>query len=503
MSTTMMSNELFGMLNVLRTGNPVVDMMLAMLIPYLISVSRDVYKQHLSPLLQYMFKHFASNLPLTQYTTRVVYNNCRSRSCASENNWIVCQAIKKKLSSDKKMREANNAQYLFLMKETETSIIASGSVVEIATKSDFSNIPVNNEWVYLENDISIMMNVADITTKEGTVVRQSETITLRSTRGSLHIDNYITKIVCDYTEEIRVYTNECANQRKLYILSLSSNNTTLAMSASEYQLNDRKTFDNIYFPEKNTVLQVVSNFTNKTGRYGIPGYANKLGFLLYGEPGTGKTSFIKALSCLTNRSIVMVSLSLFKTNKALVDLLYNPSFYIRNVNRTAIFSLKSVIFVFEDIDCCNNIVLRRDESVDQMKLSASDDDEVIQIKNGKVVRPIVDDDKLTLAGILNALDGIMEAEGRMVIMTTNHPDKIDPALIRPGRIDVKLNLTFCTTETVCHLIVQYYGSCSPEVRDRVKLVIDKGLEVTPAKVEMIAVDCDNDIAFIDKLEKRN
>ena len=49
-------------------------------------------------------------------------------------------------------------------------------------------------------------------------------------------------------------------------------------------------------------------------------------------------------------------------------------------------------------------------------------------------------DKLDLAGLLNVLDGVVDSPGRIVVMTSNHPEKLDPALIRPGRVNLKLNL---------------------------------------------------------------
>jgi SpoVK/Ycf46/Vps4 family AAA+-type ATPase len=53
-------------------------------------------------------------------------------------------------------------------------------------------------------------------------------------------------------------------------------------------------------------------------------------------------------------------------------------------------------------------------------------------------------EKLTLGYILNLLDGILETPGRILICTSNHPETLDPALIRPGRIDINLTVGFCT-----------------------------------------------------------
>ena len=59
---------------------------------------------------------------------------------------------------------------------------------------------------------------------------------------------------------------------------------------------------------------------------------------------------------------------------------------------------------------------------------------------------------LTLAGLLEVLDGVMEMDGRMIVITTNYPERLDAALTRPGRIDVKLKFGRCTN----HCLVQMY-----------------------------------------------
>jgi ATP-dependent Zn protease len=60
-----------------------------------------------------------------------------------------------------------------------------------------------------------------------------------------------------------------------------------------YQLSSHKTFQTLFHPEMGNVTELVSSFMAKNGKFGIPGYPQKLGFLLHGPPGTGKTSFIK------------------------------------------------------------------------------------------------------------------------------------------------------------------------------------------------------------------
>merc|ERR1711988_383885 len=67
-------------------------------------------------------------------------------------------------------------------------------------------------------------------------------------------------------------------------------------------------------------------------------------------------------------------------------------------------------------------------------------------------------DALDLSGVLNVLDGVVDCPDRIVIMTTNHPEKLDPALIRPGRIDKKIFLGYLCAASAIDMVKHYFGS---------------------------------------------
>ncbi|KAI5211874.1 hypothetical protein AUEXF2481DRAFT_86275 [Aureobasidium subglaciale EXF-2481] len=64
--------------------------------------------------------------------------------------------------------------------------------------------------------------------------------------------------------------------------------------------------------------------------------------------------------------------------------------------------------------------------------------------------------KISLSGLLNVIDGVATHEGRILIMTTNHPEKLDPALIRPGRVDMQISFTYASTSQIKSLFVRMY-----------------------------------------------
>merc|ERR1719384_1937499 len=81
--------------------------------------------------------------------------------------------------------------------------------------------------------------------------------------------------------------------------------------------------------------------------------------------------------------------------------------------------------------------------------------------------PASNKDKLNLSGLLNVLDGVVDTPERILIMTTNPPEQLDPALIRPGRIDKKILLGYMKPDHVCSMIEHYFQcKLSPADSDR-------------------------------------
>ena len=183
-------------------------------------------------------------------------------------------------------------------------------------------------------------------------------------------------------------------------------------SWKKYRLSDEKTFESLFFAEKARVLASLDAFEAKTGKYEI-GFPHKLGLLLWGPPGTGKTSLIKAIANKTRRHVVNIKLSQVGTNQKLADWLFDERYHVDG-EATKV-AVNECIFVFEDVDCVSDVVLSREAKGRRRGAGGFDD-------------------RLSLAGLLNVLDGVVDSPGRIVIMTSNHPEKLDPALVRPGRI---------------------------------------------------------------------
>ncbi|KAI3794241.1 hypothetical protein L1987_36870 [Smallanthus sonchifolius] len=159
---------------------------------------------------------------------------------------------------------------------------------------------------------------------------------------------------------------------------------------------------------KETVIKDLDRFVERREYYRKVGKAWKRGYLLYGPPGTGKSSLIAAIANYLNFDIYDLELTDIFSNSELRRLL------VATANRS--------ILVVEDIDC--SMELHDREDADAKKELAKDNEQ--HSYHG-----------ITLSGFLNFIDGLWSNCGdeRIIIFTTNRKDKLDPALLRPGRMD--------------------------------------------------------------------
>ncbi|KAI6006663.1 P-loop containing nucleoside triphosphate hydrolase protein [Pisolithus orientalis] len=144
------------------------------------------------------------------------------------------------------------------------------------------------------------------------------------------------------------------------------------------------------------------------------------GYLLHGVPGSGKTSLIHSLAGELGLDIYVVSLS----SKGMSD----------NTLTTLMSHVPSrCILLLEDLDAAFTRSVSRDSSSTGVPLGGT-----------TTTNNESDGSTLSLSGLLNSLDGVAAAEGRLLFATTNHIERLDPALSRPGRMDVWVNFTHAT-----------------------------------------------------------
>lgn len=230
------------------------------------------------------------------------------------------------------------------------------------------------------------------------------------------------------------------------------------------------TFDDIFFPEKSTVVQSVDKL--------IAGSIPKLSFYLHGEPGCGKSSLIKAIAAKTGYSIIEIKLSFIENDNELRNIIFGKTVHVTRYGIDDFYKIdvKRRIYLFEDIDAECDVVYRR-ELQKEKKQSAEVSTDTDGPKCDKNATAVKESKKqsLTLSGILNVLDGVLALSG-IVIMTTNHPEKLDPALVRFGRVTHNIRMERLTSDCANMLVRKFHKEWSGRVPDG---------KYTPAELEAI------------------
>ena len=239
-------------------------------------------------------------------------------------------------------------------------------------------------------------------------------------------------------------------------------------------------------------------------RSGVPGVPYKLGILLHGPPGTGKTSLIKALAHYTNRNIVNVPLSRIKTNQDLRELFFNREYLKVPSGGGTKLAYSDILYVLEDVDAASKVVTHRtgvnaNEKANTKGVSDDEETDLASKKKQKDGNNIMED-ALSLAGILNVFDGIVATPGRMIVMTTNHPEFLDPALVRPGRIDKMIELSYMSAGDATAMLEHYFATKVSESEEKeLTKVFERGAIVTPATMERYILELETIQEVVDAL----
>jgi len=277
------------------------------------------------------------------------------------------------------------------------------------------------------------------------------------------------------------YMKEEVNQTQNYFITkIEKIEETPTLLYDQFDFLSTRSFDNIFFEQKDELRRRLDFFLNNQKWYEKRGVPYTLGFMFYGPPGTGKTSTIKAIATYTKRHIVEISLSRIKTYKDLQKVFNDTNFCDKTIPH------HKMIYILEDIDCLDNIVKARDlksderdeekkEKKEKKDDEKSDDEEAedpiakgldaamkLEYEYFKQQMKSWNKDPLTLSHILNIIDGLLECHGRILIITTNQPEKLDSALIRPGRVDMKVHFDWCSTDDTIKIVEMFFELPVPQ-----------------------------------------
>lgn len=351
-------------------------------------------------------------------------------------------------------------------------IVAKSNINEIRELERFKNSWVDDRIAYykvnqrnkflITNNIYGLVIFKEKETKQNSITTSEEFQHLEVSSPCLsvkQIKDFVEKCNDDYEK----YLKDQILKHQLFVdISWDIKEKDIIVKSNKWKSSS--TFENKFFTDKEQVLNKLNFFLENKHIYNKRGIPHTLGFLLFGDPGTGKSSFIKAVANKTNYHIINIKLSKNFDFQHLHKVLFNES-----ITHNLMIPLNKRIIIFEDIDCMTDIIKNRfnkdkEESQDEEDNKRKKDDENNKKKEDdysfakKIITQLEEMENNNLSFLLNILDGVQEAEDRIIIMTTNKPEELDNALIRPGRIDIKIHFKKATIKDIRDILCNFWDN---------------------------------------------
>lgn len=292
------------------------------------------------------------------------------------------------------------------------------------------------------------------------------TLRVKKSNKSLILNSYL-DFIMEKANEIRRKNQD----RLLYTNSRGGSLDSRGYPWESVPFKHPSTFDTLAMDpvKKKEIMDDLKDFANGQLFYQKTGRAWKRGYLLYGPPGTGKSSMIAAMANYLSYDIYDLELTEVHNNSELRKLLMKTT-------------SKSII-VIEDIDCSINLTSRKKKSnyyEPEMRCNSSGTGG----EDGG--------NSITLSGLLNFTDGLWSCCGseRIFVFTTNHIEKLDPALLRSGRMDMHIHMSYCSYPASMILLKNYLGYAERDLDEAFRKDVEDVVELaemTPADVSEVLI----------------
>jgi len=427
------------------------------------------------------------------------------------------------LTATERNRSVKFRAIMYHLSKLHESIYKIKEVHECDWDNDGKEVETTSEYLVDQSkEFKLTNNINGIITNNskekqrgpiGTEYIEYNTLKLYSyTLSLIELQEWINETVKNYKQHLK----SASNDHQLYITA--SVGKKKSGSSNDGDKNNKNkannicieavpwestiTFENSYFHDMDAVLKKIDFFLNNKPWYLEKGIPYNLGILLYGEPGCGKTRFIKQLMNHTGRHGIDIKLNDTMDFHDLYNIIFKEE-----ISEDYIIPQDQRILIFEDIDAMGDAVKCRDMKA--AEITRKKDEEVSKTDTINVLADLLYNNKAqahkkeaincesflysslstsnnngnnnNLSYLLNMFDGINECSGRIIIMTSNKPEVLDKALIRPGRIDIKLNFQKCTRYDVMRLLNLFWNM---EVEEEL-LLPDIDMKYTSADIYSI------------------
>jgi hypothetical protein len=448
-----------------------------------------------------------------------VGTNTQQITTTNSFDYEICDALLERMASldNVKSLEFNKIYYINHKEEfqIEKDINAKMLKIELTTSGDLQSL----EFILS----STVLSLSELHNYINSVLQYSKIKKQNKLGNQLYYFNERIRPLMKDTNGNIVYTNAPE---------------TIAFSMTKFFTN--KNINSTFGDNIHIVKDRLNWFINNPDWYQKKGIPYTFGLLIHGEPGCGKTSMCKVIANMTKRHIVNISLNPYTTKRQLHNLFFDERIQIEKpggMHENLVIPIDKRVYIIEDIDCMSDVVIDRelkenkkidttkaiinDNSDDEDVFKNYDDDDEYSInpvlvqkafnkqikkeakKEAKKEKGLssedifgekskIDenlDDKLTLSFLLNLLDGVLETPGRILIMTSNYPQKLDKALIRPGRVDINICFKKCSEKVIIEMIKYFYDNFNESLLQN---KVFKNNYYTPAEVYQILFKYIND-----------